>query len=516
MVETRRTNPDGGAPPPPDPTPAQLLALIMEERQNAREERQAHLAALQQIAAAHNNNNNGNGNGEGNHRSTLSDFQKTNPPTYSKGLHPLEADDWLRTIANNLEVAAVREAEKVLYATHYLAGPARAWWEATKALQQAGYVINWAEFQEKFRKKHIPDGLIERKKDEFRRLRQGSKDVVGYLDEFTDLSRYAPEDTDTEKRKMERFLNGLHDELQCALIIHDFFDLETLVNKAIQLETKRKSMFEGRKRRMNFSEGSDNQKPRIFQQAPKPVYRPPQAPRPNFPSRPNNFNRPNDNTRPGGNYNNANRNANVVCFECGAKGHYSRECPNPKRNVQRPNAPAPNNGQGHNGNGKNAAPRGNAAVVKGRLHHINAEEAEDAPDVVLGTFLVNSVPATVLFDSGATHSFVTKGFVSKGGLAEGFLVKPMSIQIPGSTIETKKFCPNTSIEIGGEIFAADLIILGTQGIDVILGMNWLAKFHGRIDCARRAVSLTSDKGVEVEYVSETSHSYPGCHESIAR
>ena len=169
-----------------------------------------------------------------------------------------------------------------------------------------------------------------------------------------------------------------------------------------------------------------------------------------FPKRPNNSNR-----------------ANVVCFECGNKGHYSRECPNPKRNVQRPNAPAPNNGQGRNGNGKNAAPRGNVAVAKGRLHHINAEEAQDAPDVVLGTFLVNSVPATVLFDSGATHSFVTKEFVVKGGLVGSLLSKPLLIQTPEFLVETKLFCPDVSLEIKGENFPADLIILGTQGIDVI-------------------------------------------------
>ena len=100
----------------------------MEDRQAAREERQAHLAALQQLAAAHNNQNqNQNQDQDGNQRSTLSDFQKTNPPTFSRGQHPLEADDWLRTIENNLEVAAVGENEKVLYATHYLVGPARAW-----------------------------------------------------------------------------------------------------------------------------------------------------------------------------------------------------------------------------------------------------------------------------------------------------------------------------------------------------------------------------------------------------
>ena len=64
-----------------------------------------------------------------------------------------------------------------------------------------------------FRKKHIPTGLIERKKDEFRRRRKGSKDVVGYLDEFTELSRYAPDGTDTKVKKIERFMNGLHDEM---------------------------------------------------------------------------------------------------------------------------------------------------------------------------------------------------------------------------------------------------------------------------------------------------------------
>ena len=80
---------------------------------------------------------------------------------------------------------------------------------------------------------------------------------------------------------------------------------------------------------------------------------------------------------------------------------------------------------------------------------------------MLGTFLVNSVPATVLFDSGATHSFVTQEFVAKGGLVKSLLPKPMVIQIPESTVETKMFCSDVPLEIKGEKFPVNLIVLGT-------------------------------------------------------
>ena len=133
-----------------------------------------------------------------------------------------------------------------------------------------------------------------------------------------------------------------------------------------------------------------------------------------------------------------------------------------------------------------------------------------------GTFLVNSVPATVLFDSGATHSFVTESFVSKGGLEGTLMRKPMMIQIPGSHSKAHKSCKDTPINIHGVDFLSDLVILGAQGIDVILSMDWLAKYHGQIDYARSAVAITSSGGVEVEYVSVSSPRQAFCHEGIAK
>jgi hypothetical protein len=99
----------------------------MEDRQNARAESQAHIAALRQIAqiaAGNRDNDEEGGHGEEVPRSRLRDFQNTNPLVFSKCTAPLDADDWLRTIENNLEVATVGEHEKVLLATHFLSGPA--------------------------------------------------------------------------------------------------------------------------------------------------------------------------------------------------------------------------------------------------------------------------------------------------------------------------------------------------------------------------------------------------------
>ena len=89
-----------------------------------------------------NNNNNHNGNGNGNGvRSKLKDFQQTNPPVFSKNIEPLDVDDWIHTINNNLEVAVVDEADKVLFSIHFLAGPARTWWETTRATSVSAHVF---------------------------------------------------------------------------------------------------------------------------------------------------------------------------------------------------------------------------------------------------------------------------------------------------------------------------------------------------------------------------------------
>jgi hypothetical protein len=63
----------------------------------------------------------------------------------------------------------------------------------------------------------FPQGVIKLKNKEFHDLKQGSMFVNEYVTKFTQLSRYAPHEVDTNERKQECFLNGLNDGLACAL-----------------------------------------------------------------------------------------------------------------------------------------------------------------------------------------------------------------------------------------------------------------------------------------------------------
>ncbi|KAK1661811.1 hypothetical protein QYE76_049970 [Lolium multiflorum] len=348
----------------------QMLQMMMEDREATRAERQANLAALQQIAQ--------NNQGHGNHDhpgSKLKNFQNTNPPMFSKTEEPLDADDWLQTMENNLEVAGVEAAEKVLFATHYLSGPARAWWTSARAMN-AGQMMNWEDFKLKFSKYHVPQGLIKKMRDEFRELKQGRMSVVEYRDRFLTLSRYAPDETDTNEKRKERFLNGLHDEMQTVLVNIPFADLEALVDSAIQMEGKLHQANENRKRRMmNQSGPHHTQKHRNNSTGGfTPRYNKPPAQnyRPNYS---NNNGGPQSPTGSNTVPINPKDKSTVNCYECGVVGHFSNECPKKLARIAA-NTAAPAQQQ------RRFAGRRNQNNNNGRLYHMTATEAHEAPQTM--------------------------------------------------------------------------------------------------------------------------------------
>jgi hypothetical protein len=94
-------------------------------------------------------------------------------------------------------------------------------------------------------------------KKEFEDLKQGSMLLSEYVTRFTQLSRYAPDNMDTNEKKQDWFLNGLNDGLAYALEAHDFINFQDMVDKALVLENRRGIMEQKRKMQRTRSQGSN-------------------------------------------------------------------------------------------------------------------------------------------------------------------------------------------------------------------------------------------------------------------
>jgi hypothetical protein len=106
------------------------------------------------------------------------------------------------------------------------------------------------------------------------------------------------------------------------------------------------------------------------------------------------------------------------------------------------------------------------------VNHVAVEEAQEFTDVVIGMFLINDTSAVVLFDSRASHSFISVAYIRKNNLPLALLRYQMIVSSPGGDMPARQLCPKVNLKIrGGVDFIANLIVLESKGIDVILEID---------------------------------------------
>jgi hypothetical protein len=178
---------------------------------------------MAQFIQANNNNNNNNNNPPlppppPPQVDRLARFLRLRPNKFSSATKPIVAD-WLRSVNKDLVTCECTDAEKVRFTTHLLEGLATIWWE-TYQITHPIDGLDWDTFREGFRNAHISSGFMNVKKDEFRSLKQGGRTLKEYMDDLCALSRYAPDDIDTDAKRKEKFLNGLKGELKILLVAY--------------------------------------------------------------------------------------------------------------------------------------------------------------------------------------------------------------------------------------------------------------------------------------------------------
>ena len=105
-----------------------------------------------------------------------------------------------------------------------------------------------------------------------------------------------------------------------------------------------------------------------------------------------------------------------------------------------------------------------------------------------GTLDLLNVQVHTLFDSGATHSFISETLVKRLNLPSSQLDYVLEVSNPLGNVSNVECCyKSCPVRIMGRTLPADLIPLPMKGIDIILGMDWLSKYWAKIDCHRRQV-----------------------------
>ncbi|GKC16856.1 putative reverse transcriptase domain-containing protein [Tanacetum coccineum] len=153
----------------------------------------------------------------------------------------------------------------------------------------------------------------------------------------------------------------------------------------------------------------------------------------------------------------------VTCHACGEKGHYKNQCPKANNNAY------------------------------GRAYFLRDKNAHQDPNIVTSTFLLNQHLARVLFDSGADKSFVSISLASMLNIPPITLDTTYDIEMAdGNLVGINTVIQGCTLILLNQPFEINLMPIKLGSFDIIIGMDWLSKYHARIICDEKVVHIPID------------------------
>ncbi|GJR60652.1 putative reverse transcriptase domain-containing protein [Tanacetum coccineum] len=172
----------------------------------------------------------------------------------------------------------------------------------------------------------------------------------------------------------------------------------------------------------------------------------------------------------------------VVCYECGRPGHFRKDCPK-LRNQNRGN-------QIRNRVGNKTRNQTGGNEARAKAYAIGGGGTNPDSNIGTGTFLLNNCYASMLFDSGADRSFVSSTFSALLDITPSTLDTSYAVELADGRIsETNVVLRGCTLGLLGHPFDIDLMPVELGSFDIIIGMDWLAKYHALIVCDEKVVRI---------------------------
>jgi hypothetical protein len=176
------------------------------------------------------------------------------------------------------------------------------------------------------------------------------------------------------------------------------------------------------------------------------------------------------------------RNSTYHGINCERADHFIRDCLQPKK---------PNQGQSSSQNDQNKGKRPMMQVRQGQINFTTLAELPDGAPIMSGTFFIHHKPVVTLFDSGATHSFISNNCGTRIGFDLCSTKGSYMISTPGGKITSNQMVKSVPIQLGSKLIKTDLVLLDLEGIDVILETNWMTEHGVLLDISSRVIEINS-------------------------